>query len=420
MSSLYRESEVAATARASQQTNQVSFYAVSPVCRRSGLSDTASVARQSADCRPLFVQVRNGHLGSAPQAFHRYKASPAPDAILAGSTVLLQCYRRSASLLARQVSLFLTTYLGMCGMMTFLPQRALYLVCAVLLVALSPPSAVTAEGGQSENRIRVAVMNFENNSTWSYWGDDLGYAVADELVTQLFGTGQFSLVERSQLESVLAEQNLGQSGLVNPTQAAEIGRLLGVQLILTGSITRFSIDTKGGGFGGFQAEYSEAESSLDIRLIDTTTAEIMFADDGEGKVRLGGFRIKGVNFRQDFDVGLAQEALRPAVEDAVKKIVAKADIFSSVQVPVSPAQIVGAADGGNFYIDKGENYGVVVGQRYRVLRVVDEIRDANGNLLDRITEAVGMLEVTRVLGQSAISTVVEGEAAEGDSLEPVQ
>ena len=265
---------------------------------------------------------------------------------------------------------------------------------AALMMASWPVVAAAEEAGQSENRVRVAGMNFENNSSWHYWGDNLGYAAADELVTQLFGTGKFSLVERSQLDAVLAEQNLGQSGRVNPTQAAEIGRLLGVQLILTGSITKFSIDTKGGGFRGFGAEYSEAESNLDIRLIDTNTAEIMFADDGEGKVRLGGIRIKSLNFRQDFDAGLAQEALRPAVEDVVEKIAGNADAFSAIQLPVAPAQIVGLGNNGALYIDKGENYGVTVGQRYEVHRVVDEIRDASGNLLDTITDTVGLLEVT--------------------------
>ena len=304
--------------------------------------------------------------------------------------------------------------------MTTVRRVETLVVMALMLIAGWPVSAAAEEAAQNENRVRVAVMNFENNSSWHYWGNNLGYAAADELVTQLFGTGQFSLVERSQLEAVLAEQDLGQSGLVNPAQAAEIGRLLGVQLILTGSITRFSIDTKGGGFGGFGVEYSEAESSLDIRLIDTNTAEIMFADDGEDKVRLGGFNIKGLNFRQDFDAGLAQEALRPAVEDVVQKIVGQADAFSSIQPPVTPAQIVGSGENGAFYLDKGENYGVVVGQRYEVHRVIDEIRDSSGNLLDTITDAVGVVEVTRVLGQSSIGTVVEGEAAEGDTLEPVR
>ena len=57
-----------------------------------------------------------------------------------------------------------------------------------------------------------------------------------------------------------------------------------------------------------------------------------------------------------------------------------------------------------------------VGQRFEVVRVVDEIRDANDTVLDRITDTVGVLEVTRVLSQSAICTVVEGEAAEGDTV----
>lgn len=48
--------------------------------------------------------------------------------------------------------------------------------------------------------------------------------------------------------------------------------------------------------------------------------------------------------------------------------------------------------------------------------MVDEIRDANDTVLDRITDTVGVLEVTRVLSQLAICRVVEGEASEGDTI----
>jgi hypothetical protein len=41
-------------------------------------------------------------------------------------------------------------------------------------------------------------------------------------------------------------------------------------------------------------------------------------------------------------------------------------------------------------------------------------------VLDQITDRVGIIEVTRVLSQSAICTVVEGEAGEGDTLQAVQ
>ncbi len=287
----------------------------------------------------------------------------------------------------------------------------------IFATAISVPSAGSAAPAPQE-KVRIAVMNFENNSSWYYWGDNLGKAAADELVTQLFKTGKFSVVERSQIEAILSEQDFGQSGRVNSSQAADIGKILGVQLVVTGSITKFSIDRKGGSFAGIGATYSEAETNLDVRMINTNTAEIMFADDGEGKVRLGGVNYRGDGFEQSFDAGLAQESLRPAVEDIVGKIGSKADSFASIQPPVAPAQIVGS-NADTFYIDKGENFSVTVGQRYEVMRVIDEIKDSNGNVLDQITDKVGVLEVTRVLGQSSMAKVVEGEAAEGDKLVPI-
>jgi len=291
-----------------------------------------------------------------------------------------------------------------------------FLLFLVLAVSVSSSLAIAAPAPQ--DKPRIAVMGFENNSSWHYWGDNLGHAAADELVTQLFKTGEFTVIERAQINAILAEQDFGQSGRVNPTQAAEIGKILGVQAMVTGSITKFSIDTKSGRVMGVGASYSEAESNLDVRIIDVNTAEIIFADESEGKIRLGGISTSVASFQQSFDAGLAQEALRPAVLEIAEKIAAEKERLAAITPPVAPASIVGAGDSG-FYIDKGENFNVTVGQRYEVMRVIDEIKDSAGNVLDRITEKVGVLEVTRVLAQSSICTVVEGEAAEGDTLVPV-
>lgn len=281
------------------------------------------------------------------------------------------------------------------------------LIAAVALGALAPSRA--------QAQVRVAVMNFENNSTWSYWGDNLGRAAADELVTQLFQTGEFSVIERSQLDAILAEQDLGASGAVDTSTAARIGQLLGVQLILTGSITQFSVERTSARFGIVGGSRVKAESILDVRLVNTTTGEIMLVATGEGTKTSGGGFFAGVGAEQRFDQGQAQEALRPAVEKVVERIAAQADQFASLEPVAPPAQIVGTRDG-SIYINQGENFGVQVGQRYSVVRVVDEIRDANGTVLDRITDQVGVLEVTQVLSQSAICSIVEGDAAEGDQI----
>ena len=280
-----------------------------------------------------------------------------------------------------------------------------------LAVWLMAPAAVLAQP-------RVAVMNFENNSTWSYWGNRLGEAAADELVTQLLKTGAYRMIERTQLAAVMAEQDLGASGAVDAATAADIGRLLGAQLILTGSITQFSIETVSGGFRGIGGSRSKAETILDVRLVDTTTGEILLAENGQGEKTWGGGFFRGTNLERDFDAGVAQEALRPAIEQVTETLADQADRFASME-PVAPAaQIVGVRDG-SFYINQGENFDVVVGQRFEVIRVVDEITDANGTVLDRITDRVGVIEVTRVLSQSAVCSVVEGEADEGDSIQPL-
>jgi len=291
------------------------------------------------------------------------------------------------------------------------PRRLFALVVVLAASLLLRLPQVSAQNPKA----RVAVMNLENNSTWGWWGDNLGAAAADEFVTQLFKTGKFTVIERSQLQTIMEEQNLGQSGRVDASTAAEIGRLLGVQAILTGSITKFSIKTVSGGFGPVRASYSEAESALDVRLIDSNTGEILLAEDANGKKRMGGGTVDQVSLQRSFDSGVAQEALRPAVQNIVKKLAKESGRLAAIQPPVPPAQIVGVRND-QVYIDRGKNFGVTVGQRFEVQRVVDEIRAPDGTLLDSITDKVGTIEVVRVLGQSSICRIVEGEAAEGDTV----
>ena len=294
-------------------------------------------------------------------------------------------------------------------------HRHILCICLVATLGFLGLAAADASAQQSD-KVRVAVMNFENNSTWSWWGDNLGAAAADELTTQLFQSGKFSVIERAQLDAILAEQDLGASGAVTTSSAAQLGQLLGVQLILTGSITQFSIERTSGGFRGIGGSYSRAESIVDVRMVNTSTGEIMLAEEGEGNKRFGGGVFRGAGAEREFDAGIAQETLRPAIEQVVEKIVAQADQFAALKPAALAGEIVGARSG-SFYINRGENFGVQVGQRYDVYRVVDEITDSSGNVLDRITEKVGQLEVTQVLSQSAVCTLVDGEAAEGDQIQ---
>ena len=288
---------------------------------------------------------------------------------------------------------------------------------AVLIVALFVILVAAAPRAEAQGKLRIAVINFQNNSSWTWWGDQLGGAAADEIVTQLVKTGKFSVIERAQLEAILAEQRIGQTGLVNPATAARVGQLLGAQLIMTGSITQFSIERTQLGYRGIGGAYSKAESRLDARVIDTTTGEVLLAADGAGSKRMGGGYFNGVHAERTFDAGAAAEALRPAVTAVVSMVTTQSFKVAATLAPTAAsAQIVGSHDG-SFYLNKGENAGIKIGQRFTVKHVVDEIKDADGRVLDKVTKTTGVLEVTQVLTQSAIAKVVEGSAAQGDVVE---
>lgn len=288
--------------------------------------------------------------------------------------------------------------------------KKIFILALLLLVGTSFTLNAAGTG-----KIRIAVMDFQNNSDWLWWGDHLGRAAADELVTQLVKTGQFSVIERDKLQHVLDEQALGASGAVQSSTAAKIGKILGVQLILTGSITKFSIKTISGGISFIGGSYSNAESAVDVRLINTSTAEILLADEAIGSKKFGGGRIKSAELQKSYDEGVASEALRPAIEKIVAKIVAQSGSLSSLAPVTGQGTIVDVKSPTKVYINQGESSGIKIGDRFIVERITDTIKDSDGNILDQVKSKSGEIEVTTVLSKSAICKIVSGSAQKGDT-----
>jgi len=85
-----------------------------------------------------------------------------------------------------------------------------------------------------EKKTKIAVMEFPDlHGNVS----ELGKFIPEELTTRFFMTRRFDVVERSLLKKVLEEQNLGMSGLVDANSAAQVGNMLGVDAIVTGTVT---------------------------------------------------------------------------------------------------------------------------------------------------------------------------------------
>src|SRR5580692_3041219 len=176
----------------------------------------------------------------------------------------------------------------------FLPTcvAGLSLLAGVLAVSAQTPAAAT-------RKPRVAVMDFDygtvQTTTAAVFGTnvDVGKGITNLLVTGLVKDGNFSVIERSALDKVLNEQNFSNSNRADPNSAAKIGKLLGVDAIVVGTITEFGNETKHTGLGGGGGNWhgiglgnvgrsnSKANVAITARIIDTDTAEILGVADGK-------------------------------------------------------------------------------------------------------------------------------------------
>jgi curli biogenesis system outer membrane secretion channel CsgG len=273
---------------------------------------------------------------------------------------------------------------------------------------------------------------------------DVGKGISDLLVTYLVKDGSYSVIERKALDKIMAEQNFSNSDRANPNSAAKIGKLLGVDAIVVGSITQFGNETKnmnlggaggalgGFGLGGFGHKKSKAIVSLTARMVDVDTGEILAVAEGHGESArestslLGGggnwhgFGGGNADFgSSDFQSTIIGEAVKAAVEKTSTEVISDKDKLVARTVVVEG--LVAAVDGGQIILNVGSKAGVKVGDQLNVERVTKEIKDpSTGKVIRRMATSVGVVKVTDVDDISSVATTVSGTGFKtGDAVKTV-
>ncbi len=103
------------------------------------------------------------------------------------------------------------------------------LFCAGL--AGCTPKTVLSQTYDFDQMKRIGVMSFSNERR-SLKG-------VENLFAKYLLDAGFKVVERAQLESILKEHNIAVSGYLSPQTTREIGRILGVDVLLIGEISSY-------------------------------------------------------------------------------------------------------------------------------------------------------------------------------------
>lgn len=260
---------------------------------------------------------------------------------------------------------------------------------------------------------KIAVLDFEDAAVSAHFqarNFKIGRAVADILVTELVKDGTFKVIERSQLEKVISEQKLSASGLVDTSEVAKIGKILGVSAVIVGSVTQFGIDSKVRGIFGIGIKQNYAKVAVNARLIDTTTAEILNAAEGSAEESASGVSIEGL---ANIDASnMANTILGTATKNALANIVKQ---FKEQSAKLKEAAInakVAYVDKTNktCIIDAGKDHGVANDTIFYVVKVVKEIKSPKtGAVIKRLTDVVAELKVIEVEGSNATLLCVSGK-----------
>ena len=245
--------------------------------------------------------------------------------------------------------------------------------------------------------------------------------VSDLLTNALVKDGTYIVLERSKVEQILKEQNFGESGRVDASTAAQIGKILGADAVIIGTITQFNLEQSrsGGSIGGFlgigaNTEKNKAIVQVNSRLVSTTTGEILAVAEGEGKASKSGgggsfLGISGGSSTDNTDTLLSTAAESAIAKMSSELVTANTKLAALPSVLPTVSAIVADITGNLITINKGSESGFKSGMNLSIERVVKEVKDPQtGKVLRSITSPIGRVELIEVSNGYATGKIVSG------------
>lgn len=194
-----------------------------------------------------------------------------------------------------------------------------FLLILVILLLVIPVNA--------DKLMRLAIVEFQTGTGIS---KGLAKDISELLYTELVNTGYFTVIERSQMKSVLKEHEFQLTGIMGDTKdAVEFGKLLQANKILTGRVTKIG-----------------KTYLINARIIDIEKGEVEFAEKVESPSKDGlikqtsalvkklSERILGISEEESEGVlpSLDAEGKEYEVDISLKKELKKKDRINCIQV----------------------------------------------------------------------------------------
>ena len=237
------------------------------------------------------------------------------------------------------------------------------------------------------------------------------------LTTALINSGRFVVLERQQMQAVIAEQDLNAAGRVNKETGAAQGHIIGAQAMITGDITGYSYTQQSLGGSALNviknlkvgASRVKAAVVVDLRMVDAATGEVLASAKGNGSASSTG--VAGDLTKDDQQIsasGAWSTPLGQASRAAISKVVEQ--LVAGMPEPRWSARIVEVRDG-VVYLNAGTDGGVSPGEVLQVYEVQPALIDPDtGKNLGAPDKLLGEIQVETVQSGFSAAKMLTGGA----------
>ena len=228
-------------------------------------------------------------------------------------------------------------------------------------------------------------------------GDPLGKQVTDLMSKALTETNAYIVLERPDISRIQAEGAL--TGMKQ--------NLIGVDVLIIGSLTEFG--RKVVGESGFLSASKKqvAFAKVDIRVVDVTTGQAVFATSGAGESSTETASTFGFGSQAGYDGTLNDSAIRQAVSEAVNRL-------STEMAGRQWKTYILKADGNTVFIGGGKSQGVAPGMVFSVNTQGEKIKSPQtGAEITLPGRSVAQLRVDSTFGDNELNEGAQASLISG-------
>ena len=254
----------------------------------------------------------------------------------------------------------------------------------------SATSITDSQGSAKVIKRKVAIGRFSNETSYGKGifydkeNDPMGKQALDILSAKLAASEKFILLERGDLETLLAECQKG----------GNVASTIGADYMILGSLTEFGRKNTGKN-GVFSNTLTQTvEAGVSIRIVDVSTGLIIYSDEAKGLAEVTSKQTMGVGGKQGFDATLSDKAISEAIGQLVENIINKC-----TDKPWRTFFLSYDADG--VLIAGGASQGLAVGDSFPIMTAGKKVKNPQtGVTIELPGKKVGTVTILSMGGES--------------------